>query len=174
MTSLFRMLASSNLMLLVIVAIGGHLVDPGGPRRAGFDVLVILATVYCALVHSIVYTYFIAAGKYIQSAMEDHNLGCESHLVRAKANKKMSFRYVLLAILATMTAAFLYYAGNPVRGDGAISPWWAAAGTYVALAVNIMAIPFEWKYIRANSVLTKEVTNGVQQAGQVAPAVKAE
>lgn len=170
MTSLFRMLTSSNLMLLVVTTIGGHIVDPGGPRRADFDVLVILATVFAALVHSVVYTYFIAAGKYIESALEDHDVSCEEVLAQAKRNKKKAFRYVLPAILATMTAAFLYYAGNPVRGDGAISPLWGAIGAYLALAVNMAVVPMEWKYIRSNSVLTLRVTNEVQARQSAAAA----
>lgn len=147
-------------MVLIIAIVWGHVVaNDSGPSRSSFDVFVIVVAVFSALVHSIIYTYFIAASKYIMSAIDFHNYQNPDVLVQAKSNKRIAFRYAFISILMIMAATFLYFASSPVRGDYAISVLWPAITSYIMLFVLIYTIKQEWKYIVANCVLTDMVTS---------------
>ncbi len=63
MKRLFLQLTIANLTLLFGVTIWGHIPSATPGAMSGFDVLAVVVTIFAALVHSVVYTYFIATAK---------------------------------------------------------------------------------------------------------------
>lgn len=169
MKNLFIQLSVANMLLLLIVAGWGHM--RGGETDAGFETLVIITTVFTALVHSIVYTYFIAASKFVQSAVEDHGYPHVAAIDQSKTNKRKAFRYAFMAMMAVMIAAFLYFAGSPVRQDAAISRAWASIGVFFAILMNAYGIRKEWEYLKANLVLSDDILSVVTELRDQHPPV---
>ncbi|MFG0331345.1 MAG: hypothetical protein ACF8PN_15770 [Phycisphaerales bacterium] len=165
MKALFRNLATALVTLLLIVTVWGHFVPRDeADALTAFDVLAVIVTVFGILVHSIVYTYFIASGKFAQTAIEEHGYPDPEAERRIKRNKIQAFRYAFIGMIGLMLAVSLYFAASPVRGDDAIRPLWAAFGAYAAILINLWAIGKEWKFIVANSVITSEITESVATA----------
>lgn len=169
MQSLFKSLASANLILLLIVAVWGCFPRTSNADVGGFDVLSGMTAVLCALFHSIVYTYFIASGKFAETAVDERGFPDKSVVGTVKGHKRQAFRYGFLAILATMTAVFLYYASSPVRGPNAIGNVWGIVGGFGMVLINLWATLKEWKFVAANGVLMDEILR-VLGSGPAAPA----
>lgn len=162
MQRLFWNLSIANLLLLTIVVAWGHFIDPADTVALGrFDVLASLAGLFTLLVHSIVYTYFIAAGKFVQAAVEEHGHPDATAIDRAKRHKLKAFRYGFMAIWATFLALVLHFwlrpgGGGIAANDGGHEPWVTTAA-YLALLMNACAAHVEGKYVAANGVLTDKV-----------------
>ncbi len=157
MKRLFLQLTLANFLLLAIVTLWGLFLPPASPGMKQFDVLVVLAALFCLTVHSIVYTYFIASGKFVQSAIEEHGYADRNALALNKAYKLKAFRYGFLAILVTAGAMMLHFLSAQPHGEGGLWRGWAAIGAGLAFLMNIHAARIEWKYICANSVLSDEI-----------------
>lgn len=166
MQVLFKNLAAANLVLLLIVAIWGCVPRETNESIGRFDVLAGLTAVFCAAIHSIAYTYFIAAGKFAETAVAERGYGDLKVVERVKANKRQAFRYGFLAILATMFAVFLYYASSPVRGQDAIGNVWGIVGGFGMVIANAWACLKEWKIIVANGVLMDDILHVLGQKTQ--------
>jgi len=165
MKRFFIQLTNANMLLLVIVTVWGHFADP----TTSFPVLVGFTAVFTALVHSIIYTYFIAAGKFVERAIEEHGYPKTDAVKVAKSNKMQSFRYGFMAIMFTMGAAFCYYWSSPVRQETAIWAGWAAIASYLAILMNLYAAKIEWKYIVANGVITDDILKTMIEVDAVIP-----
>ncbi len=157
MKRLFLQLTFANSMLLIGVTIWGHFLSAEPDAMSGFDVLAVLVTIFTALVHSVVYTYFIATAKFVERAVEEHGYAHALSVDDAKANKRKAFRYGFLAMLGVMIACFFYFWSSPVRQELAIGRGWAAIASYLAILMNLYAAKIEWKYIVANCVITDDI-----------------
>jgi len=165
MKRFFIQITNANMLLLLIVTVWGHFAD----ARSAFPVLVGFTAVFTALIHSVIYTYFIATGKFVERAIDEHGYGDQSALGRVKKNKMQSFRYGFFAIVFTMGAAFFYFWSSPVRQDMAIWRGWAAISSYLAILMNLYAAKIEWKYICANCVITDDILKTMIENEAVIP-----
>ncbi len=163
MKNLFLNLTSANILLLTIVVAWGVVRGFGDDAATSpsFDVLVVLTAVWTALVHSIFYTYFIAATRFVERAVEDHGYSDPQATDRAKRNKRVAFRYGFMAIVATVTAASLHFMASPVRQELAISAWWALGAAAVAVVFNLYGARKEWECLEDNLVLSDAILNEV-------------
>lgn len=160
MKNLFKSLSIANVALLVLVVVWGHFLYLGGDGGPGasFDVLAAIVAVFCALVHSIVYTYFIASGRFVESAIEEHGFADREVFCQVRRNKRIAFRYAFLAMCATMIGLFCHFAAaGPALDNNGLSGWWVALASYIAVVVNVGVIRPEWKQIIATSVITAEI-----------------
>lgn len=170
MKRLLLQLTVSNLLLLTIVIVWGHFLGRDSSWARQFDVLAGMAGLFSLTVHSIIYTYFIASGKFVQSAIEEHGYTDRSAQQRAKSYKLKAFRYGFMAIVFTTVAMMLHFWSSLSAGEGAIWRGWAAIGAYLALLMSLYAAKVEWKYIGANSVLSDEILTALGDRTTNAPA----
>lgn len=170
MKRLLLQLTVSNLLLLAVVIVWGHFITRDSSWSRQFDVLVGMAGLFSLTVHSIIYTYFIASGKFVQSAIEEHGYHDATARQRAKSYKLKAFRYGFIAIVSTSVAMMLHFWSGASAGDAAIWRGWAAISAWLALLVSLYAAKVEWKYIGANSVLSDEILEALGDRSQPGPA----
>ncbi len=168
MKRLLLQLTVSNLLLLAIVIVWGHLLGRGSGWSREFDVIVGLTGLFSLTVHSIIYTYFIVSGKFVQSAIEEHGYRDENAKKLAKTYKLNAFRYGFIAIMFTSTAMMLHFWSGDSAGQGAIWRGWAGISAWLSLLVSVYAAKIEWKYIGANSVLSDEILDALGDRTQPA------
>jgi len=151
-------------MLILVVTVWGHVISREQASQSAFDVLVGIAAVFASLIHSIVYTYFIATSKFVERAVEEHGYPDPAAIDRSKLNKRKAFRYGFLAILFAMFAAFLYFWSSPVRQEEAVWRGWASIGAWLAFLINLYAARREWEYVVKNCVITDDILRKVEGA----------
>jgi len=161
MKTFFLQTAVANLALLLLVIGWGHVQARSGEPSAAFDVLVVLVATFSVLVHSIVYTYFIASGKFFETAVEEHGYPDPTVVEQAKENKRKAFRFAFLAMFAVVVTAGLWFASSPVRQDLAISRWWPAISAWIAILVSLHATRKEWFFLGRNLALADDVLDTV-------------
>lgn len=169
MKRLLLQLTVSNLLLLTLVIVWGHFVARDSTWNRQFDVLVGLAGLFSLTVHSIIYTYFIVSGKFVQSAIEEHGYADASARQVAKSYKLKAFRYGFIAIVFTSVAMMLHFWAGAAAGERAIWRGWEGIGAWLALLVSLYAAKVEWKYICANGVLSEEILEALGDRTQGAP-----
>jgi hypothetical protein len=103
-------------------------------------------------VHSIVYTYFLATGKWAQEVVRVYGLPTWIN-DQAKKNKRKAFRFEFWGMTAIAVAAWLG-AGADTQG---VSPLWHLAAGAGALAFNLGAFFIEYAVIVAHARLLIEV-----------------
>jgi hypothetical protein len=153
---------------LVLAVLGGSLLaadavlgfvaagEAPGPHAVGRAVhlLFSLLTVVVLLgVHSIVYTYFVATGKWAGEVVRVYQLP-DRFTIEAKANKRRAFRFVLLSMTAIAAAAWMGGAADTL-GAG-YAPWHLAAAV-AALAVNFGSFAAEYTAIVGHARLLAEL-----------------
>jgi hypothetical protein len=111
------------------------------------------AALGAAMTHCVVYTYFMATTKWLEAACDKAGLDRERFVLRARAAKSRSFRYVMLAILSTMVAAFGGAATDTVPGWPAHLHLTLAS---LALLANACSAVAQWRLIRARQALMDE------------------
>lgn len=153
MRNLYLQLTVSYLLLLTAVLVTGLFINPLGAYGNAFDVLVAIAVLFSVTVHSITYTYFIAASKFAQRAVEEHGVGTPALIEESKACKRKGARYLYMAMFAAMGAVFVYFWSLP-DADGS-GPWrgWALLAGIGALIVNAMMSLRVMKYVEESCVL---------------------
>jgi len=174
MKRLLLQLTVSNLLLLTIVIVWGHLLGRGSAWARQFDVIVGLTGLFSLAVHSIIYTYFIVSGKFVQSAIEEHGYRDEHARKTAKTYKLKAFRYGFIAIMFTSTAMMLHFWSGDSAGAGAIWRGWAAISAWLSLLISLYAAKIEWNYIGANSVFTDEILHALGDRTHAAPSTPGE
>jgi hypothetical protein len=153
----FLVLAVTDGSLLVAAFVAGLLAsgEPRGPHAVwrGVHVLVALAATMSTLaVHSIVYTYFLATGKWAQEVVRVYGLpGWIND--QAKKNKRKAFRFEFWGMSAIAVAAWLG-AGADTQG---LNPLWHLVASAAALAFNLGAFAVEYAVIVAQARLLWEV-----------------
>jgi hypothetical protein len=143
---------------LVLAVLGGSLLladmvlgfvaasEVPGPHAVGRAVhlLFSLLTVVVLLgIHSIVYTYFVATGKWAKEVVAVYGLP-DWYLAQAKRNKRRAFRFVMGSMTAIAVAAWLGGAADTMGGGYA--PWHLAAAA-LALAFNFGSFVVEYAAI---------------------------
>ena len=127
-----------------------------GPHAVGRAVhlLFSLATVVVLLgIHSIVYTYFVATGKWAKEVVRVYQLPDEFN-DQAKQNKRRAFRYIMGSMTAIAVAAWLGAAAD-TRGS-AYSPWHLGSAA-LALAFNLGSFVVEYGVIVGHVRLLMEL-----------------
>jgi hypothetical protein len=127
-----------------------------GPHAVGraIHLLFSLLTVVALLgIHSIVYTYFVATGKWAKEVVRVYQLP-DWFLAQAKRNKKRAFRFVLGSMTAIAVAAWLGGAADTL-GAG-YAPWHLAAAA-MAMAFNLGSFVVEYAAIVGHARLLMEL-----------------
>ena len=153
----FLVLAVSDTSLLVAAFVVGLFAtgEPRGPHAIwkGVHVLVALtATMATLAVHSIVYTYFLATGKWAAEVVRVYGLPAWIN-DQAKKNKRKAFRFEFWGMSAIAVAAWMG-AGADTMG---LHPLWHLAASAGALAFNLVAFAIEYAVIVAQARLLWEV-----------------
>jgi hypothetical protein len=154
----FLVLAVTGASLLVadialgIIAAG----EVPGPHAVGrtIHLLFSLVTVVALLgIHSIVYTYFMATGKWAKEVVRVYQLPGWFNMQAAK-NKRRAFRFVMGSMTVIAVAAWLGAAAD-TRGP-AYAPWHLGSAA-AALAFNLGSFIVEYAVIVAHVRLLKEL-----------------
>lgn len=153
----FLVLAVTDGSLLVASFVLGLLAtgEPRGPGAIwrGVHVLFALLTVLATLaVHSIVYTYFLATGKWAKEVVRVYQLPDWINL-QAKKNKRKAFRFEFWSMALVAITAWLG-AGSDTRD---LDPLWHLGLAAVTLAFNFGAFAVEYAVITAQARLLLEV-----------------
>jgi hypothetical protein len=126
---------------------------PGAVAR-GVHILFSLATVVLLLgIHSIVYTYFVATGKWAKEVVTVYQLP-EWINAQAKKNKRKAFRFIIWSMTAIAVAAWLGAAAD--TRSPSYAPWhlgFAAA----AVAFNFGSFVVEYSVIVVHVRLLTEL-----------------
>jgi hypothetical protein len=143
-------LLTANFVLGLFAA--GAAPGPGGVAR-GVHVLFSLVTVVTLLgIHSIVYTYFVATGKWAQEVVSVYQLPDWVN-VQAKKNKRKAFRFVLWSMTVLAAAAWLGAATDTRPGYST----WHLASAALAVAFNLGSFVVEYAVIVAQVRLLNDV-----------------
>lgn len=121
----------------------GAVRGPDGIGR-GIHILFSLATIVVLLgIHSIVYTYFVATGKWAKEVVTVYQLP-DWFNTQAKKNKKRAFRFVFWSMTAIAVAAWLGAAADTLGSGYAI---WHLGLAALALAFNVGSFAVEYAVI---------------------------
>jgi hypothetical protein len=153
---------------LVLAVMGGSLLiadmvlgfmaasEVPGPHAVGRAVhlLFSLLTVVVLLgIHSIVYTYFMATGKWAKEVIRVYGLP-DWFLAQAKRNKRRAFRFVLGSMTSIAVAAWLGGAADTLGTTYA--PWHLAAAA-LAVAFNFGSFVVEYTAIVGHARLLADL-----------------
>jgi hypothetical protein len=144
---------------------------PGAVAR-GVHILFSLATVIVLLgIHSIVYTYFVATGKWAKEVVSVYQLPDWIN-AQAKKNKRKAFRFIMWSMTAIAVAAWLGAAAD--TRSPSYTPWhlgFAAA----AVAFNFGSFIVEYSVIVAHVRLLTELKDQADRLREdrLGPAVPA-
>jgi hypothetical protein len=126
---------------------------PGAVAR-GVHLLFSLATVVVLLgIHSIVYTYFIATGKWAKEVVAAYQLP-EWINAQAKKNKRRAFRFIMWSMTAIAVAAWL---GAAADTRGSFYTLWHLGFAALAVAFNLGSFAVEYAVIVAHVRLLTEL-----------------
>ena len=116
----------------------------GRAGSRGLHVLLSIATVVALLgIHSIVYTYFVATGKWAKEVVTVYQLP-EWFNTQAKKNKRRAFRFVIWSMTTIAVAAWLGAAADTISTSYSI---WHLGSAALALAFNLGAFVVEYAVI---------------------------
>jgi predicted MFS family arabinose efflux permease len=154
----FLVMAVTGTSLLVANFVLGFFAtaEPHGPHAIAraIHLLFSLVTVVTLLgIHSIVYTYFIATGKWAKEVVEAYQLP-DWISTQAKKNKRRAFRFIMGSMTAIAIAAWLGAAAD-TRGSGYAI--WHLGSAAFALAYNIGSFAVEYAVIVAHVRLLTEL-----------------
>ncbi len=133
-----------------------------GPHEIwhGVHVLFSLLTVVLLLgIHSIVYTYFMATGKWAKEVVRVYQLP-EWFVAQATRNKRRAFRFIMGSMTAIAITAWLGAAAD-TRGE-AYAPWHLAAAA-LTIAFNLGSFVVEYGGIVAHARLLLELKSQADQ-----------
>jgi hypothetical protein len=131
----------------------GDLHGPGAIAR-GVHLLFSLATVIVLLgIHSIVYTYFIATGKWAKEVVSAYQLP-EWINEQAKKNKRRAFRFIMWSMTAIAVAAWLGAAAD--TQSASYVPWHLGFAA-LAVAFNLGSFIVEYGVIVSHVRLLTEL-----------------
>ncbi len=129
-------------------------VPGGGGIARGIHVLFSLVTVVAVLgVHSIVYTYFVATGKWAKEVVTVYGLP-DWFLTQATKNKRRAFRFVMWSMTAIAVAAWL---GGAADTRGPAYSLWHLGFAAMAVGFNLGSFVVEYSVIGAHVRLLLEL-----------------
>jgi hypothetical protein len=147
----FLVMAVTGTSLLVADFVVGYLAaaEPHGPGAVWrpTHVLFSLATVVLLLaIHSIVYTYFVATGKWAKEVVQVYQLP-DWIGTQATKNKRRAFRFIMGSMTAIAVAAWL---GAAADTRGPFYAIWHLGSAAFAVAYNIGSFVVEYAVIVAH------------------------
>jgi hypothetical protein len=153
----FLVLAVTDGSLLVASFVVGLLASgeprgPGAILRGVHVLLALLTTMTTLAVHSIVYTYFLATGKWAKEVVRVYQLP-EWINTQARKNKRKTFRFEFWSMTLIAITAWLGAATDTQR----LGPLWHLFLAAVTLAFNFVAFAVEYAVIVAQARLLLEV-----------------
>lgn len=154
----FLVLAVTDGSLLVASFVLGLMAsaEPRGPGAIWHGVHVlfaILTTMATLAVHSIVYTYFLATGKWAKEVVHTYQLP-EWINDQAKKNKRKAFRFEFWGMTVIAITAWLGGAADTRPGSW---PLWHLGAAAFAIAFNLVAFAVEYATIVGHARLMLEV-----------------
>lgn len=154
----FLVLAVTDGSLLVASFVLGLMAtaEPRGPGAVWHGVHVlfaILTTMTTLAVHSIVYTYFLATGKWAKEVVHAYQLPDWIN-DQAKKNKRKAFRFEFWGMTVIAIAAWLGGAADTRPGS---YPLWHLGAAAFAIAFNLGAFAVEYAAILGHARLMLEV-----------------
>ena len=160
MHRIFLGLAVTNGSLLVASYVVG-LISMGEPRGQGLKdswhtlhfLLGLFTTLVTLLVHSIVYTYFLGTGKWVNEVVTAYAMP-EWIGAQAKKNKRKAFRFEFYSMVLIAITAWLGGASDDVRG---LNPIWHLFAASITMAFIFGAFAVEYVTIVAQARLLLEV-----------------
>ncbi len=153
----FLVLAVTSGSFLVATFVLGLLASaeplgPGAKLRAVHVLFAIITTMVTLGVHSVVYTYFLATGKWAAEVARVYGLP-EWVNNQAKANKRKAFRQEFWAMTWVAVAAW-FGAGADAQGW---NPLWHLGFATFAMGYNFVAFAAEYALIVSHARLLTEV-----------------
>ncbi len=153
----FLVLAVTDGSLLVASFILGLMAtaEPRGPHAVWHGIHFLFAlftTMFTLLVHSILYTYFIATGKWAKEVVQVYGLP-EWINDQAKKNKRKAFRFEFWSMTLIAITAWFGGAADQIGSN----PTWHLVVAAFTLAFNLGAFVVEYAVIVAQARLLLEV-----------------
>ena len=154
----FLVLAVTDGSLLVASFVLGLLASgeqpgPGAVWRGVHLLFALFTTMATLAVHSIVYTYFLATGKWAKEVVRVYELpGWIND--QAKKNKKRAFRFEFWSMVLIAVTAWVGAAADTRRG---FSPLWHLGLAAVTISFNVGAFAVEYAVIVAQARLLLDV-----------------
>jgi hypothetical protein len=137
----------------------GEAHGPGAIARQ-VHVLFSLVTVVTLLgIHSIVYTYFVATGKWAKEVVQAYQLP-DWISTQATKNKRRAFRFIMGSMTAIAVAAWM---GAAVDTRGSAYSIWHLGSAAFALAYNFGSFVVEYAVIVAHVRLLAELKDRADQ-----------
>ena len=154
----FLVLAVTGGSLLVADVVLGFVAtsEVAGPHAVGraIHLLFSLVTVVVLLgIHSIVYTYFVATGKWAKEVVRVYQLP-DWYIAQAKRNKRRAFRFVMGSMTTIAIVAWLGGAADAI--GHAYAPWHLAAAA-LAVAFNFGSFVVEYAAIVGHARLLMDL-----------------
>ena len=154
----FLVLAVTGGSLLIADMVLGFVAasEAPGPHAVGRAVhlLFSLLTVVVLLgIHSIVYTYFMATGKWAKEVVRVYQLP-DAYVAQAKRNKRRAFRFVMGSMTAIAIAAWLGGAADTL-GPGYAT--WHLVAAAMAVAFNLGSFAVEYAAIVGHARLLMDL-----------------
>jgi hypothetical protein len=154
----FLVLAVTGGSLLIVDMVLGFVAasEVPGPHAVGraIHLLFSLLTVVVLLgIHSIVYTYFMATGKWAKEVVRVYQLP-DWYVAQAKRNKRRAFRFVMGSMTAIAVVAWLGGAADTL--GPAYSAWHLGAAA-LAVAFNLGSFAVEYAAIVGHARLLMDL-----------------
>ncbi len=154
MTTIFLGLAFWNVVLLA-VTIWAMLTRQGPAWLFGLGTL---TGIYTCLTHSIVLMYFLGTGKGIKEAVATHGLADDPQTGYGRRTRRFKARTSPVATLSCLLIMGAVWSGGWLQTSRqpAALPWhrWLS---WVAVAYNLYAFWVEYRAIRENAALIREL-----------------
>ncbi len=160
----FLVMAVTGASLLIADFVLGFFAtgEPHGPGAIarGMHVLFSLVTVVMLLgIHSIVYTYFVATGKWAKEVVLAYQMPDWINTAATK-NKRRAFRFIMGSMTVIAVAAWL---GAAVDTRGSAYAIWHLGASAFAVAYNLGAFVVEYTVIVAHVRLLSELKDRADQ-----------
>jgi hypothetical protein len=154
----FLVLAVTGGSLLVADMVLGFVAasEAPGPHAVGRAVhlLFSLLTVVVLLgIHSIVYTYFMATGKWAKEVVRVYQLP-DAYVAQAKRNKRRAFRFVMGSMTAIAVVAWLGGAADTLGPGWSV---WHLVAAAMAVAFNLGSFVVEYAAIVGHARLLMDL-----------------
>jgi hypothetical protein len=131
----------------------GDLSGPGAVARGVHLVFSLLTVIVLLGIHSIVYTYFIATGRWAKEVVAAYQLPDWIN-EQAKKNKRRAFRFIMWSMTTIAVAAWLGAAAD--TRSASYTPWHLAFAAF-AIAFNFGSFIVEYGVIVAHMRLLSEL-----------------
>lgn len=128
----------------------------------------VLTGIYTCLTHSVVLMHFMGSGKGIKEAVEGHALPDDPQTGYVRRTRKFKARTSGLATLGCLLAIVVVWLGG--AKDVGMSKSMAHAWlSYFVVAFNLYAFHVEYRVIKENTAMIREINAKIQTASKPSP-----